>query len=542
MENNTSSLIQKAYLFFFGTMPLIYSESFADPVLMPRQLFLSLFLLFIWCVLLAKGFYKKLSFEINKLSLLLAGCSVILISLSFGSAFYSHVTSESLYVSSKYSLIFVFLLTTWFLLRNNLLARKHLIFGGLAFCISAVTSGCIDLILLLKNNISILDNPNSISSTFANKNLFASVLLLSIWPVLNLEKRVIKFFLLLIITLFIILIQSKIVLASFFFMLIAFAFKRFSNKKFSLVAGIILVVIAIILFRFSGLNNLSSLHTFDTRIACWINSVEMIKEKPFGVGAGNWQIFFPKYGLAHFDLEEIQSGRTLFRQPHNDFIWMFCELGVLGGLIYVAFFVLLFIIIIRIARKDQSVLSFSLLITVIAYCFVAFFDFPLERIEHQVLFSVIIALVMNEYDSCHKERRYRFATSVFPSLLVIIFSLIVSFYRLKGEYFSREIFSLSREKSPAVIEEKYLLARSIFYTIDPRTVPVEYYEAVALYHQDKLKAAIEHLQSALRTCPYNLIVLKELENLYTKTGNKIKSKEYREEILRISPNILLMND
>jgi O-antigen ligase len=541
MEHNRDALIQKAYLVFFGTLPLIYSESFVDPVLMPRQFFLSIFLLFIWSVLLVKGFYKKLSLEMNKLSLFLAGCSLILIFFSVGSVFYSQAISESLYVSSKYSVIFVFLLTTRLLLGNKLLEKKHLILGGILFCASAIASGCIDLIMLLKNNTSILDNPNFISSTFANKNLFASVLLLSVWPVLNFEKRGIKIFLLLFIALFLILIQSKIVLASFFFMLIAFVFKRFSNKKLSLTVGIVLVVIAIILFRFSNLGNLSGFHTLDTRISIWENSMEMIKEKPFGAGAGNWQIFFPGYGLDHFDLEEIRNGETLFRQPHNDFIWMFCELGILGGLVYVASFVLLLIIIVKTMRKDRSVFSFSLLVTVIAYCLVAFFDFPLERMEHQILLSVVIALAMNEYDSLYEERRFRFTNTTFAFLPVIAFSLIVSFYRLKGECFSREILSDSG-KSPADIEGKYQGARSVFYTIDPRTVPVEYYEAMALYDQGKLNASVEHLQSALKTCPYNLVVLKKLESIYTEMDNRTKAKECRDKISRISPGILIKND
>jgi len=214
----------------------------------------------------------------------------------------------------------------------------------------------------------------------------------------------------------------------------------------------------------------------------------------------------------------------------------------LGGLVYLAFFILLLIIIVKTSRKDRSVFSFSLLITVIAYCFVAFFDFPLERIEHQVLLSVVIALAMNEYDSYYEERKFRFTNATFAFLPVIAFSLTVSFYRLKGEYFSREILSIESGKTSSDIEKKYRGARSVFYTIDPRTVPIEYYEAVALYSQGKLNASVEHLQGALKTCPYNLVVLKKLESIYTEMDNRTKAGECRDKISGITPGILTKND
>ena len=91
----------------------------------------------------------------------------------------------------------------------------------------------------------------------------------------------------------------------------------------------------------------------------WENSGEMIKENfVFGVGAGNWQVYFPKYGFDKFSVNEIKNGLTTYQRPHNDFLWILCETGIIGILAFVSIFIIIsFLIYFNIISKHNNLFS-----------------------------------------------------------------------------------------------------------------------------------------------------------------------------------------
>ncbi len=79
------------------------------------------------------------------------------------------------------------------------------------------------------------------------------------------------------------------------------------------------------------------------RFRVWDESFAMYKDHPWlGVGAGNWKIELPRYGLGNFSIRE-QSGQFQWTQAHNDFVAAFCESGLGGGLSFVAVFLCVFL-------------------------------------------------------------------------------------------------------------------------------------------------------------------------------------------------------
>ncbi|MCP4439738.1 MAG: O-antigen ligase family protein [Aureispira sp.] len=76
--------------------------------------------------------------------------------------------------------------------------------------------------------------------------------------------------------------------------------------------------------------------TIKERFMLWQNSVTMIKDHPLlGVGLGQWKIHFPKYNIENLRSEQ---GQVFFQRPHNDYLWIFSEIGILGGLFYISIF------------------------------------------------------------------------------------------------------------------------------------------------------------------------------------------------------------
>jgi len=82
-----------------------------------------------------------------------------------------------------------------------------------------------------------------------------------------------------------------------------------------------------------------SLGSLKGRILLWQKSFQMIKAAPIlGIGLGQWKIVLPAYKM---NQKFRRSGggwrEILFQRPHNDFLWVFSETGVLGLLGYVLF-------------------------------------------------------------------------------------------------------------------------------------------------------------------------------------------------------------
>jgi tetratricopeptide (TPR) repeat protein len=215
---------------------------------------------------------------------------------------------------------------------------------------------------------------------------------------------------------------------------------------------------------------------------------------------------------------------------------MCCELGIQGAAIYLSLFFILLLMLTRLVLKIKSHNAYFMLITLIAYLMIAFFDFPLERIEHQVLSAVLISISMFEYDSASQKRKavrpIRFAFLYFA---IICFSLTVCYYRLKGEYYTRQLILLDKVKHSKLVVSKCDKAKSMFYTIDPLSCPLEWHAGLALLNENKIKQARARLEAALKTTPYNVLVIKDLILIYIKEGDLDKANTYLKLAYQISP-------
>lgn len=123
------------------------------------------------------------------------------------------------------------------------------------------------------------------------------------------------------------------------------------------------------------------------RLAAWKRSFDVIKQEPIlGCGIGNWKVVTLK--------DENKSNPNYIYQykAHNDFIETTTEVGIFGGLLFAAIFVIvLFYFLKALLRKEsEERLSYLFLAAfgLMAYFFDAFFNFPQDRPEIQALFAL----------------------------------------------------------------------------------------------------------------------------------------------------------
>ena len=111
--------------------------------------------------------------------------------------------------------------------------------------------------------------------------------------------------------------------------------------------GIILIIVVSLVAIVSNDSSLEEtlfrpnapISSIEERLKLWTKTLNMISENPLlGVGIGNWKIIIPSYGTTGLRSEQ---GEVHFQRPHNDFLWILAETGIISLLFYTGFFVII---------------------------------------------------------------------------------------------------------------------------------------------------------------------------------------------------------
>jgi len=270
------------------------------------------------------------------------------------------------------------------------------------------------------------------------------------------------------------------------------------------------------------------------RYFLWDNTVKMIKEHWIkGVGAGSWKFLFPKYGVSGSRAEE---GFTVFQRPHNDFLWVLSEYGIIGiGLLFalIVFIVYQAIKTLRTTKNTGIQLKIILLSSTLFIFFVdSIFSFPKERSELIMVSLLTITWLLHVCQV--KEKSYSNKWFIVASGLLSIICFAY-YHRLQGEKISYKMIvehSQGRfNKLPALAEK----AESFIYNTDPFLSPVCWYAGINYYNKGLQKEAVETFSKAVKIHPYHLHSLNNLAGSYVQIGNNKLAEKYYLEALKISP-------
>jgi len=299
------------------------------------------------------------------------------------------------------------------------------------------------------------------------------------------------------------------------------------------------------------------------RIEIWKQTILLIQEKPFtGTGAGNWEIFFPKNGIA----ELFPADKEIFYQrPHNDFLWVFSETGLLGFLAYTGMFLTAFFVGFKSLKNTDTHTRLNiwiLLSGLLGYIIIANLSFPLERIEHQIwlmlLFAVLFFYGKNDIKSQIQPQKNRqknadirhlqnhnpylfklpFKLDVRVLLLLALvglsLNLVLGYHRYRGEKNMKIVY---RDNIPNA-EKKRLLAqaKSPFFNLDHVGFPLSWYAGIVANNEGNYPQALAHFTEAYRLNPYNYKVLADLASISGQLKNYDDTKKYLLEAHNINRN------
>ena len=548
---------QIVLIVFYGVLPFVYSERGVDPSLIPRQMAAGIFVL----VTCAALFWKQ---QNNRVEVTFLPLVALLWFAAYAVSFPQAINrTEAFYIMLKIGL---FTSVCWMmcaLAKQKVLTLQVLSFAVSVSGILATLLTVINMFLLQQEGVSLFeaDHMYQVNATFGHKNLLSAFLFLCLpmlvvqwvlttkkgWKIiLVLTVCILSGLLLLLQTRAVLLASVVCVVISVPLIIVGFSSvlnKRQRNSFIALVVfGTLLAGSVVYLYK-DTFRLLTRTESFIERKNLWDNTRQMIAEHPLaGVGAGNWQIQMPKYGMQKFYEVNytISEGLTNFQRPHNDFLWVWAETGIVGFIAYALLFITALIYAYRLVKQEESVglkIAYAVFfLQIVGYMVVSSVDFPLERMEHPLILMMSLGFLAATHDSMKPRKGIEFKRWIWllPVSLALL-TLYVCTQRWQSELQLRKMYKAHATGNwqKLVVEGKK--AQNPYFNMDYYSIPIQWYVGVGYFMQNNLAAAKISFEEAYQLHPYQVHVLNNYGACFEKEGNHARAIELLEESHRLSP-------
>jgi O-antigen ligase len=301
-------------------------------------------------------------------------------------------------------------------------------------------------------------------------------------------------------------------------------------------------------FQASGLIDVGEKRNIP-RLSIWSSSLEVIEDHLFyGVGSGNWKIVIPPYQKDFLETHPALTNENPLQfqtwlRPHNDFIWVFAEKGLIGFLPYLVFVVLIIVTGVKQMTRSQTYKDSFLMMLMVAaltgFFTLSLFTFPLERVSHQIYIMLMAGLILSR--NGFAETRIEMHSAGFGKLIWLLFLLVTlsgvvyGFFNIRSGYYAGKAFSIEQTVKYEDFEENIAKAFSPVTTLDVFGNPFHYYLGLSAGRTNRPEIAEKYLLKAGKYHPDNLKVLKALASHYLQNRRPEMSRRYLEKILEIYP-------
>lgn len=562
MNNKSLALTMLCGLIFCS---LFFFPSALDRTMVPRFLGLTSCLIIFTIFLIKTKKSISLSLDLISISYIFF---VLFCALGF---FWSNTKSEALFVTSKEALSILTFIFSCYIFKHHkeYFLERFLKFSVVLFFISF----CFTLWQVFEISVLNKDTLYHISGINGHKNLYSSFLFLNFffllmayfrltnpWKIIALLALILSVFLIALLKTKAVWIGSFItLLLYFFFYILRHPIKKLNIKTTSLI--ILIVIFTNLIFMFglrpfiqqtinpTELNITTSLlkkETFkleEERLVLWDKTYSLLEDHLLrGVGPGNWQIHLP-----NSTLNNLWRGDELnytFQRPHNDFLWILSETGIVGFNLFILFVTSTIVYLIKSLKSTdlKNHFYFEVIASVsfiIGYYIISFFDFPRERMEHNAWISLIFGLSYNNIllsKSFEGEKNVKVEKFVLYFILgVLVFIFITGINRLKGEYYTKKMFDAKNQNDNFKIIQFGKSAQNYAYSIDPTSVPIAWHIGNANAALGNFVAAKTEFMNAYALSPFNRNVLNDLGSSCVYNNDKLLGIKFFEEAARISP-------
>lgn len=529
-------------LFSVGLFFLYFDKILPDPAQLPRQIAIGL----MTSVLGIYSYFqiKNRSFDLHYSGLALLGWWITMAFLIPTALVEVDARVEFL----RHGLTLAYFIILCAMLRVRLMSEKHLSILYISMTLIVSLFAVFQILLLLKKD-DFLMQMYSVQSVIGHKNLVSGALLIALpwmYYILRYSELGYKVFALtgLWSSLIVIgLLRTRAAWVGLFLALLVLlpaAITWIRNKRqielnYKRLIPFSLAAVSLIGSIYLSKHQIIDPTNLNHRLKFWQNSIEMFKENPLGVGAGNWQFWFPKYGMEGMNTS-VMDGETVLPQPHNDFLWVLTESGIFGFGFFMSFWLLIIAAArhqLKSARESHQTLLIRIsLLSIIGYLGFSFFDFPLERPEIQILVMSSAAFIASRAKSGFVK---------LPAWTALVFvgisltSAYSAFQKLKSEKISVKVMEANARQDARRIIPLAESALSNYFVIDRVGNSMYYYMGLGYMAQQNWPKMKEMYDKALELTPYHFISMNQMGNYFKAQGDLNTALQWYLKALEIAP-------
>jgi tetratricopeptide (TPR) repeat protein len=252
----------------------------------------------------------------------------------------------------------------------------------------------------------------------------------------------------------------------------------------------------------------------------WKKTAKMISDHPLlGVGAGNWKVVVPSYGL---DSTVFAKGNYAPDRVHNVYLQIASESGIPGAIFYFGFWFIIawtgFSFLRKTNNEKKKIIVILMLAGLSAVAIDAMFSFPNERVEHSIYMTLMAAIIMGMYAQEIVGTGYKI---VIPKRILVIFLVAVAAFnlflakkRLDFENHLMRAVSYNDQKQFQQTLDEVKQGTNEFFTIDITGNPLEMYSGIANKELKNFDAAARDFKKAVTYSPYNCRIYNNRAILY----------------------------
>ena len=388
---------------------------------------------------------------------------------------------------------------------------------------------------------------DAIKGSYTHKNIFAEVMFLtlpfSFYALISTRK---KWYALILVTsvIMIALCLSRAVLSAIAIgavvsgvVYVAANFRQNLQRSYALSAVVVTVVVVAVSYWFINytgygrhiISFYNYRNTIHERQSLWHATFQLIKTYPvFGCGLGAWKIVSMQYSMLG-----LRNYITFFQQPHNDYLWIMSEQGLVSFLFLAAAWVyLLGILLKHIFRKPAEVFNYCLLFALAGYFVYSNFGFPRERAEHGILLAFIAGFILSE-----EKGKYAIPNQRITALGLAILLIPAAWWA--GNKMMCQAYMLNalecRQLNNPQQEFNYLQKiNAAYFTLDGTATPVAWYRGMYYYGLHNNVAALAEFEEALKYNPYHAYSLSNVGTCLSAAGDNKGAEEYFRRALTYS--------
>ena len=189
-------------------------------------------------------------------------------------------------------------------------------------------------------------------------------------------------------------------------------------------------------------NGIENTKTSDFRPLTWLDSLEMIKERPLtGFGPASYTYVFEKFR------HRFKGVRFISEHPHNEYLEVAAEYGWIGlglfGIMWCYGLIRILIFSLKTKHQHQAFIAMAFLGTAAGTMLHSFFDFQMHQFQNALIFCLLAALAVGPMCRARRDKIAQGGGSLLKKLrpgfgyvlgAVLVFALFLSVRTFSSEF------------------------------------------------------------------------------------------------------------